>query len=473
MAGIGFELRRLIHEDGGLISRIRGYTIAGLVSSGPWIVTIMGLLFINAAAPLVLQREVYEEFRAIVTYAFAFSLIIVGIVQMSLTRRAADLLYARRYSQLLPALAQGVRTVGFGQAALGALFCWLVGLPIGLSIAAILLYVIVSLTWLALIWCGATKDHQSVLHAYCWGTLVAFIGVFCTSSGFLGIPQSAPALVMAYALGQGLTLVLLLKAAIRALDMGGTKDQPVLKTVKTYPRLALVGFVYNAAIWVDQIVFWIVDGVGVQPYVSFHPLYDSAKFIAYATVIPTLAIMLVRIETSFYECYRAFYGSILQGFPLEVIEERKAAMLTDLRESTVRLLRVQGFVTILMILLAPTLVEALGMGEAAIDIIRACCIGAFFHVLLLVVILIQLYFDLRSNALWTAIVFLALNGAMAVWSVSTGLHSYGVGYAIASFFGLVFGYWMLTRNYDRLEYLAFTTAPVELDDEPKKPEGSA
>lgn len=463
MAGIGFELKRLIQEDGGLIGRVRGYAVAGLVSSGPWIVTITGLLFVNATAPLVLAQEVYEGFRAIVTYAFAFSLIFVGIVQMSLTRRAADLLYARRYSQLLPALANGVRFVAVGQAAIGTLFCLLVGLPIGLSIAAVALYVVVSLTWLALIWLGATKDYGSVLRAYAYGTLVSFVAVLFTAAGFFDLPQTTPALVCAYTLGQGLTLALLLRAAVRALDMGGREEPAVFDSLRTYPRLALVGFVYNAAIWVDQILFWIVDGVGVAPYVSFHPLYDSAKFIAYATVIPTLALMLVRIETSFYEQYRAFYGSILQGFPLADVEGRKRAMLADLRDSSLRLLRVQAFVTLLVVLAAPQLVAILGLGEAAVAVVRACCIGAFFHVLLLVVILVQLYFDMRSAALWTAVAFLVANAALALWSVGAGIHSYGVGYAIACFAALVVGYLILARNYDRLEYLAFTQPPVEID----------
>ncbi len=463
MAGIGFELKRLIRDEGGLLSRVRGYVIASLVSSGPWIVTIVGLVSISLAAPAFLDQPTYEAFRAIITYAFAFSLIAVGAVQMSFTRRAADLLYAKQYDRLLPALAHGSKVIAIGQTAIGTLFCVLSGIPLDLAIASVALYVIISLTWLALIWLGATKEHKSVLRAYFYGTLVAFTAVVLTAAEAWGIHQSATTLVGAYALGQGVTLILLLRAAIRALDMGGQEDSTILRSVRTYPRLALVGLFYNAAIWADQIVFWSVDGRGTVVQVNFHPLYDTCKFLAYATVIPSLALMIVRVETSFYECYRAFYGSILQGFPLEEIERRKRAMLADLRESSVRLLRVQGAVTMLMLLLAPTIIRLLGLGEAAVDVLRACCLASFFHVMLLIVILVQLYFDLRGSALVTAATFLVANTALALWSVDAGVATYGIGYAAAAFLSLCVAYLALVRNYERLEFLTFTQPPVEID----------
>lgn len=461
MAGIGFELRRLIRDEGGLISRVRGYAIASLVSSGPWIVTIIGLVCISVTAPAFLDRDTYESFRAIITYAFAFSLIAVGAVQMSFTRRAADLLYDKQYDRLLPALAYGSKIVAIAQITIGIVFCILAGLPVPLAIASVSLYVIISLTWLALIWLGATKEHKSVLRAYLWGGLVSFTAVSLSAGGIWGIDQSAASMVGAYALGQGLTLILLLRAVVRSLDLGGVEDTSIVHSVRSYPRLALVGLFYNAAIWADQIIFWSVDGVG--SYVRFHPLYDTCKFLAYASVIPALALMIVRVETSFYECYRAFYGSILRGFPLETIERRKQAMLTDLRESTVRLLRVQGAATLVMLLLAPTIIRVLGLGEAAVDILRACSLAAFFHVMLLIVILVQLYFDLRKSALWTSLTFLVTNALFALWSVDAGVTTYGLGYAAAAFLSLCLAYVLLVRSYEKLEFLTFTQPPVEID----------
>ena len=48
MAGIGFELRRMIESGPGLISKVRAYACAGLISSGPWILTMLGVWLITS-----------------------------------------------------------------------------------------------------------------------------------------------------------------------------------------------------------------------------------------------------------------------------------------------------------------------------------------------------------------------------------------------------------------------------------------
>ena len=107
----------------------------------------------------------------------------------------------------------------------------------------------------------------------------------------------------------------------------------------------------------------------------------------------------------------------------------------------------------------------LGLGPAAARVFQACAIGAFFHVLLLMLMLVQLYFDLRSAALWTAAVFFVSNAALAFWSVDAGISTFGTGYTISAFVSLVVGYALLARCLPQLEYRTFTQPPVELDPE--------
>ena len=46
MAGIGFELRRLL-RDRSFLGLLRGYGYAGLITSGPWVFSIVGVLLIG------------------------------------------------------------------------------------------------------------------------------------------------------------------------------------------------------------------------------------------------------------------------------------------------------------------------------------------------------------------------------------------------------------------------------------------
>ena len=73
-------------------------------------------------------------------------------------------------------------------------------------------------------------------------------------------------------------------------NVGLGRDFTIFKSLRTFPMLVGVGFFYNAAIWVDKMIFWFVDGMGFHPTIRFHPLYDTCCFLAYVTVLPALAI---------------------------------------------------------------------------------------------------------------------------------------------------------------------------------------
>jgi len=456
VAGIGFELRRMIDHRKGFMAKVRAYACAGLISSGPWLMTILTLTLLSLAAPALGERGDLSMFRALVTYAFAFSLILVGSVQMAITRRVADLLYAKKYDRVLPAFAAALLVTALAHAAVGSAFVALAGFPVALGCVGVALFSVIGMTWVSLIWLSVAREYDAVLRAYIYGTLVSILAMVV-----VGVQNATVGVLGAYTSGQAFTLMLLLRCIARGLEAGGVRDFSVLSSMRAFPSLVGMGLLYNAAIWVDKMVFWFRDGTGPHPWVRYHPLYDTCSFLAYLTVVPALAVNLIRLETSFYEHYRSYYGSILHGTPLKIIEEKRTRMFQNLQEGTIRLLRVQGAITVLFLLFAPFLVDLLELPPVAVRIFRLTCLGAFFHVMLLLTVLMQLYFDLRKEALFTSLAFFASNGALAWWSVSKGLATYGIGYAVASFFSLLLGYVLLHGRLERLDYLTFTSQPID------------
>ncbi|MHC4161250.1 MAG: exopolysaccharide Pel transporter PelG, partial [Planctomycetota bacterium] len=460
MAGVGFELRRMIEERRGVMAKVRAYSCAGLISSGPWLMTILTLTLLNLAGPYLGGTEGYSLFRALVTYAFAFSLILQGIAQMAVTRRVADLLYTKRYDAVLPAFAATTVAVGAVHALIGTAFCLWAGFSAVLSFLAVTLFAIIGMTWIALIWLTVVRQYDEVLRAYVYGTLVAMVGVV-----LLFLSRGTVGILAAYTAGQAFTLALLIRTIVRGMNASGGRDLSVFRSLVSFPLLVGVGLFYNAAIWVDKMIFWWQDGIGPHSLVRYHPLYDTCSFLAYLTVVPALAVNLVRLETAFYERYRGYYGAILGGTPLGVIEDKRRRMLRNLEESLVRLLKTQGAITALVILFAPVICDTLKLPPIAVRLFRLTCLGAFFHVLLLINILMQMYFDLRKQALATSLAFLALNGILAWWSVNRGVETYGIGYALASFMSLLLGYLLLYRSLDQLDYMTFTSQPIGSDEE--------
>ena len=55
MAGIGFELRKLKQGDTGA-STVVAYTYAGLISSGPWIISILSIVILSVVLRPLLQQ---------------------------------------------------------------------------------------------------------------------------------------------------------------------------------------------------------------------------------------------------------------------------------------------------------------------------------------------------------------------------------------------------------------------------------
>ena len=360
MAGIGFELRRMIDQREGFVAKVRAYACAGLISSGPWLMTILTLTLLNLAGPVMGGTKGYALFRALVTYAFAFSLIFTGVGQMAVTRRIADLLYSQQYDRVLPAFASTLLITGLAHGAIAAGFCYWAGFSITLSFLVMALFAIIGMTWISLIWLSVARQYDEVLRAYIYGTLIAMIGVLV-----LVVFKGTAGILTAYTAGQAYTLVMLIKTITRGMESGGGRDFSVLTSLTGFPKLVAVGLFYNAAIWVDKMIFWFRDGVGPHPLVRYHPLYDTCSFLAYMTVVPALAVNLIRLETSFYEHYRAYYGAILGGTPLSVIDDKRERMLRNLNESVVRLLRVQGAITIVVILFSPVIIDFLELRRSA------------------------------------------------------------------------------------------------------------
>jgi uncharacterized membrane protein len=218
MAGIGFELRRMIDERRGFVAKVRAYSCAALIASGPWLMTILTLTLLNVAGPYLGGAEGYSLFRALVTYAFAFSLILQGIVQMAVTRWVADALYGKRYEDVLPAFAACIAVTGLVHALIGTAFCVWAGFAPRLSLLAVTLFSIIGMTWIALIWLSLVRQYDDVLRAYVYGTLVAMVGVL-----LVFLSHGTEPILAAYTAGQALTLVLLLRTILRGMETGGPR----------------------------------------------------------------------------------------------------------------------------------------------------------------------------------------------------------------------------------------------------------
>ena len=102
MAGIGFELRKLLRKES-YTSLFQAYAYAGIISSGPWILSIIGILAIGMlSVSVVLPNFQIVQFQISVTYIMVTSLVLTGGVQLAFTRYIADRLFEKKDGMVLP-----------------------------------------------------------------------------------------------------------------------------------------------------------------------------------------------------------------------------------------------------------------------------------------------------------------------------------------------------------------------------------
>ncbi|MGH7368981.1 MAG: exopolysaccharide Pel transporter PelG [Candidatus Rokuibacteriota bacterium] len=456
MAGIGFRLKRLIVEDtyGGWL---RAHLYGAVLSAGPWLLSICTLGTLTLLSRNLIGDDAHARFQVVVVYTYTFSLITTGAAHMVVTRQLADELYLGRIGTLVVSYRWTLGVTALAHLLLGALVYGLMpGLDLELRVFGVMLVVVVSCTWMVMIFLGAAQDYASVVAAFFAGNALSLLAA-------IGLGRSAGSIgyLAGFLVGQAVILFVLCGrverefASVRAPEAVGLR-----RAFARYPELIAAGLLYNAAIAVDRLLFWA--GPTGRPIVGwFHAsLYDTPIFLCYLSVVPSLAIFLVSVETDFYDRYRRYYGVATKHGTLRQVLEAKREMTGCLRESVRRLLVAQAPVTLALMAAAPWIATVLALEPLQLGILRCGLVGAFLHVLCLFGGIVLLYFDRRRAAAEVAGVFFLANGIFTAATLLVGPRAYGLGYPLAALLGSAWAYRRLEQTLDDLEYLTFAAQPL-------------
>ena len=455
MAGIGFRIQKILKGDS-YADSIKAYFYSAAVCSGPWILSILTLFCLSYFAPENIDAYEIVLFRTIIIYIYAFSLIFIGFVHLVLTRYLADKLFQKEQDALIPAFNTTVLATLVFQSIVGMLFFRMTEMSAALQFFSLLTYLSISLIWIVMIFLTALRDYQAVS--------IAFVaGAVCTlaSSFFLGRYYELEGYVAGYFFGQLITLTLLSARIFIEFNSKRYFDGRIFRFFWKHKALLFAGFFYNLAIWIDKIVFWISDrAVEVQPFLRSCPVYDTAVFFAFLTIIPTLSLFIIHVETDFYGKYREYYSKILNHGTYSEITFAKQEMVVSLQRGMKLLVVTQGIITMAAITFAPQIAGLLRMQWIQVPTFRLLILGAYLHGLLLVTIIGIMYFDFSRLACVMTFLFLATNGVFTWITTMLDFHYTGYGYLFSCLVTLVVAYYTFSSYLDRLEYLTFGLQPV-------------
>ena len=452
MAGIGFELRKLLRNKS-LLGMLRAYSFAGTISSGPWLLTISSMLAIG-----ILGRDPSDatqqmvRFQVSVTYVIATTLILTGGLQLGLSRFIADRLFEKKPYLVLPNLLGAMTVTTVMSGAVGTVLgITLFREPLPYRVLMVTNFVTLSNIWIVVVVLSSLKAYRQVLMGFAIGCAIV-VGAALSLQRF-----GVPGLLSGFLLGHAVLLFVLLGLVMRRYPGQGLVSFQFLRRSKMYPSLMMTGLLYNLAIWSDKFLFWW------NPATSEHvvgPLrasmmYDIPIFLSYLSIVPGMSVFLLRIETDFVECYDAFYNAVRGGDTLANLERLKDRMVYVVRQGICEIFKVQGLTVIVLLLTGRYLLAALGISQGYLYLFYIDLIGAGMQVLLLAILNIFFYLDQRRITLGLSVMFLILNTVFTWVTQRLGPSYYGYGFALSMLVTCLSGLWLLSSQLDSLEYETF------------------
>ncbi len=450
MAGIGFELRKILRRET-LTGVARAYAYAGLISSGPLILSIFGILIIGVLSlASVIPKYAIVQFQVSVTYIIALSLILTGPLQLSFTRFISDRLFEKR-DDLVLSNYNGVvlvSTVVSGVCGFIAMAFLFRAEPLLYRLLMVAGFVVVSNIWIAVIFLSSVKQYRQIL-------LVFLVGYTCTVAFALLLNEHG----LVGLLGGFVAGHLVLLAGLSGLiyrDYQSTRfiSFEVFQRRFAYPSLAVVGLLFNLGVWLDKFMFWYAPGTGAQVIGPLHAsvIYDIPVFIAYLCVMPGMATFLVRIEADFVEYYDAFYDAVRSGATLHHINEMRDMMVGSVRTGLYEIIKVQAVVLLLIVAFGAGILESLHISTLYLPLLIIDVISASLQVLLLGLLNVFFYLDGRRIVLKLTAAFVVLNGLFTGVTLWLGPDSYGYGFALALLAVVIAAVTVLDRKFASLEY---------------------
>lgn len=398
---------------------------------------------------MAVGAEGVTDAERVITVVYAVVIVLSAPIDIVLTRYSADRVYEHKHEAIAAPLRRALATTMLVFCAVGSLAMKVVHVPSELALPGVILATIVGGQWLLLSAAAGLSAPGIILRAFAAGAPVSFAAWW-----FLSLPQilGDTGYLYGFALGQLVTLSMLLYGTLKALPKEEDDTARLRDALGDYWLLAIAAFAFNAGLWVDKLIVLIAGG---EPMAS---QYAALAAVAWLSVVPACAYLFVTVETVFHRRFNAFYAALHDGASLPELE----ALASEVRSQVFITLRgtaaVQGAVTLLCLMVGPVIVANLGLGGAGAYTISWLLVGAGLQVLAVASILLLYYFDYRGEALVASITQLASNTFLTTM-VGIDTPHLGIGYTVACVVTCAVSIGLLSRRMPLLLQRTFQSQP--------------
>jgi len=207
MAGIGFELKKLLKDDS-WFGLLKTYTYAGAISSGPWILSILGIMligFISLASQNTAEIWI-NEFLVSVTWLMSFSLVLSSLLQLVFTRFMADQIYLKKKPIILPNFLSALALITLVSGSIASLL-WLTlfnQLDFLYNLLMLMSFVLLCNVWLVVIFVAGMRRYKAILKIF----FISYVSIVLFS--LILKPLGTQGLLLSFMLGHAILFLSLL-----------------------------------------------------------------------------------------------------------------------------------------------------------------------------------------------------------------------------------------------------------------------
>lgn len=458
MAGIGFELRRLLRQDS-YFGLLRAYGYAGLISSGPWVLSILAVMALGVLSAALTPGDSTQvtSFLVSVTWLVAGSLLLTSLVQLVFTRFVADRLFEKQQKAILPNLLGLLTVIIVTSGCVGAVLLWASfnNTPWLYQFEMLMSFIVLSMIWCVTVFVAGVKAYRQVLLAYAGGYGATFIaGLLLNHYGLVG-------LLGGFVIGQTLLLFLLLVMVIRHYPSDTLWAFDLHRAGQCQRALIAIGLFYQLGIWADKFIFWFnpTTSESIIGPLRASPIYDLPIFLAYLSIVPGMAVFIMRMETDFADRCHAYYEAVRGGDTFMHIETLRSEMVNSVRHGIYDIFKVQGITVMALLLCGPWLFTWLGFSHWYLPLFNIDIVAVGIQVLLMAILNVLFYLDRLKSAIWLCLLFLLANVLLTLLSQFLGPIFYGYGYALSLLITTLVGLAVLDHEFEHLTFQTFMLQP--------------
>ncbi|PCJ16274.1 MAG: hypothetical protein COB02_16610 [Candidatus Cloacimonadota bacterium] len=451
MAGIGFELKKLFHEEVGDHS-LGAIFKSMMVTSGPWIISIVTFTAFRILLSPIMEESEFMLMMCIIVYGFVFSMILSSPWITMVIRHISDLVYLGKDEELISSFLSAALIIGIQS----HLFAWwfINKNSYLLEHHSTIAYFFTSLNilWLTMVIVGAMKDFNRVVLSYLSGMLISILLMvfYAGNDVYLAIN--------CFTAGTCFTIFVLLERFFKEFGFELKLNFEWVKRFDLIP-LFISGILSNLAVWCDKLMYWFLSNksVEVAPGFFLFPDYDLVIFLASLTMIPATAYFTVFVETTFSDAQKEYLGAIEQGADLLQIDEHANKLLLAYLKCLLNLFLFHTTLSIIYIFVLTFTFDFTGFGIVAIPLLKISILNMVLQNMFQAMIVFLYYFDYQKEVVLISGTTFLVSAISTYYMMNLPFEVTGYSFFIAMVIGGVLCFLTGIYKIQRINFYTFSS----------------